>query len=493
MIKIVSFLSLILLWCNAISQTSFSFFLKSGFTEDIVLSHEHSDNNYYFLGGISDSIVNGQTSRIFIKSDINGDTISKYIHFPDTTINFYAIKSIGDNLLAIGIYKPIDTGTTIGLYDVVFNSDLEILRKKAFHIPSEYIDFRSISKHLLTDSDGNFILAVSLAEPYFNQRYDAGDLCFYKFNASGDTICSHLTKIEMGQEVYDICFNTDSTQIWIFGYGFQWGVKQLVKFDLDFNLLSIQEVFSEPGIPFNVIQRNSNSWIVCGRFTYPYRVQDDDVKVFEMDSNLDISSTVIIGTQDTLDYPAFRRSVDISPEGDIYISGTHNVTIGFVPDVVSWITLTKLDSNFNHLFTRYYNLDNKYYDNFDIKVVSDGGVILCNQRYDSDNNVDPPLNFDAWVLKVNGDGILTDIPENHNITQVNALVYPNPGSDHLNIVCEWPNAVFRLFSINGKEIFKTELSDYNNEINTSNLNNGIYTWRIEKNKFLIENGKWIKK
>jgi len=93
--------------------------------------------------------------------------------------------------------------------------------------------------------------------------------------------------------------------------------------------------------------------------------------------------------------------------------------------------------------------------------------------------------------------------ENQNVwlnTDINLFslseiqVYPNPGSNYLiaesgKQIC---GAMFRMITINGKEVFKTTMTDGKTKVNTSNLKAGPYFWEIFFNDRIIENGKWIK-
>lgn len=71
-------------------------------------------------------------------------------------------------------------------------------------------------------------------------------------------------------------------------------------------------------------------------------------------------------------------------------------------------------------------------------------------------------------------------------------VYPNPGTNHLNIKTKLINSTFELTDFTGKIIIRTSLNSFTKQINTSNIPSGMYFYRILNNEKIIECGKWVK-
>jgi len=69
-----------------------------------------------------------------------------------------------------------------------------------------------------------------------------------------------------------------------------------------------------------------------------------------------------------------------------------------------------------------------------------------------------------------------------------ALVYPNPADDVINIKTEFDNAVFRLFDLHGKEI-KTADVHKTLQLNTTDLVPGVYIYNISSEDKIVLNGK----
>ena len=80
------------------------------------------------------------------------------------------------------------------------------------------------------------------------------------------------------------------------------------------------------------------------------------------------------------------------------------------------------------------------------------------------------------------------------VLQENILtsIYPNPGTNQLNIKTKLKNSTFELIDFTGKIIIHKSLNSFTNYINTSNIPSGMYFYRIHNNEKIIESGKWVK-
>ena len=72
-------------------------------------------------------------------------------------------------------------------------------------------------------------------------------------------------------------------------------------------------------------------------------------------------------------------------------------------------------------------------------------------------------------------------------------VYPNPGTNQLNIKTELKNSTFELIDFTGKIIIRKTLNSFTKQINTSNIPSGMYFYRIHNNEKIVESGKWVKR
>jgi Secretion system C-terminal sorting domain len=74
-------------------------------------------------------------------------------------------------------------------------------------------------------------------------------------------------------------------------------------------------------------------------------------------------------------------------------------------------------------------------------------------------------------------------------------VYPNPTSGIVNVILTSElskNSILEVYDALGKLVVKQVLANETNTINISNLNNGIYTFKVLNNSNLVKIGKIVK-
>ena len=94
----------------------------------------------------------------------------------------------------------------------------------------------------------------------------------------------------------------------------------------------------------------------------------------------------------------------------------------------------------------------------------------------------------AFHAEVGVNTILMD--EKNESLQV--AVYPNPGSDFLQVTTTLNKPRFELFNATGNVVFSEALQSNKSTILTRHLPAGHYTWRLYNQK-QSESGVWIKK
>jgi hypothetical protein len=80
------------------------------------------------------------------------------------------------------------------------------------------------------------------------------------------------------------------------------------------------------------------------------------------------------------------------------------------------------------------------------------------------------------------------------VNAVHPIVYPNPGTDRLNIESAENEIIFELITLTGLTVIREQMDKGLNSVNTESLITGIYFYRLLNNKQqIVESGKWIKK
>jgi hypothetical protein len=145
--------------------------------------------------------------------------------------------------------------------------------------------------------------------------------------------------------------------------------------------------------------------------------------------------------------------------------------------------------------THFYGGDAQYCP-YSIIPTSDGGCFVTGYSYDYINNLsNNNFELDIFALKTDADGVITEIPEQPQAKAHDAIVYPNPGVEYLNIQSgsQISGSNFYLFDIQGKPMLDEKINNTHLKINTANLAPGTYPWQIVFKNKVIENGKWVKK
>ena len=88
------------------------------------------------------------------------------------------------------------------------------------------------------------------------------------------------------------------------------------------------------------------------------------------------------------------------------------------------------------------------------------------------------------IRKISNDNILTEVEKSLNL---NLNIYPNPAKDYINVsLSEINGSHLHILDINGNEVFNLSLKDFNTKDSISNLENGIYVFKIisQNNTFI---------
>lgn len=79
------------------------------------------------------------------------------------------------------------------------------------------------------------------------------------------------------------------------------------------------------------------------------------------------------------------------------------------------------------------------------------------------------------------------------VAEDRTTVYPNPGTDRLNIESVETEAIFELVTMTGQIVIREQVNRGWNSLNTESLATGIYFYRmLNRNKETVKSGRWIK-
>ncbi len=197
---------------------------------------------------------------------------------------------------------------------------------------------------------------------------------------------------------------------------------------------------------------------------------------------------------DTIDYPAYYKSIDYISKDKIYCGGTSFIQPPSSFDTIpTAFVLVQYDSLLNKNWERYYGND-AHYSMTGLLATEDGGCLMYGFRHDYENN---PNVIELYVLKVDENGQLvnsTSLPLNEN----NFLTYPNPFSNWINIeisekLVARNNLQLEVYDALGKLMLHQKITNSSVSINTTKLTPAVYFCVLkEKNGTVIKTQKIIK-
>jgi hypothetical protein len=411
----------------------------------------------------------------------SGDTTTYNYHLGDTCFNFTKIaESLNGGYMLLGGAKLYETDQTF-LMAMEVDSNYQMVWVKFYEF-SEY--WRAWTSESFTIED-EYIIGFNCCEfPC------AGVMSgLMRIDQNGNIIQQYLHNQSMKFQS-EFLLEKDSSLIRMFNnYSVNNNLNTYkLTFNMDFDLVSA-DIFPEVYYFDDVISHNDSTILVTtgyrrsGSTTY----NDRDLFVFAYDTSLNLQNQFSIGTQDTLDEPAYLTPLDFRHYDSIFFLGIKNeeVSIG-PPTTVSWIMTGQINAELNLRNVQFIGGDT-YYNTFYIKATPDGGCFIHADKY-----IQGSLILNLVFIKLNREGALVWSSEK-NIPVKTALVYPNPVEDHLIVECYLDTYTIVLYDVNGKLILNRQAKSGKTTLNTSNVASGFYTLHIYDEKMhLLENKKIVK-
>ncbi len=441
---------------------------------------------------VGDKTIDDIHVGYIIKLDSAGNLLQeRTIQQTDTSsCFFYNIHCVNEQYYLTGL-KNIDTVSDM-LWYLKLNPNLDIENERLLNIPNnrqiQYINS-------IFDSDSNFVVTGyttrmdtnSYGNPFINF-----DVYFYKLNIYGDSVVSKFYTTDASHDLsYDIIESYDSNKYYAFVYKFtnNYGTagqmltlsKNLDSLNIDSIPLSIKQHYSPTYI-------NETDILLCG-FVSPFIADPHSLSVISMNEQAELINFNQFKIEGEMrDFPSFYNGVSKN-EDDIYVGGTSNIsyTNPSYSTFDSWFHLIKINPDITPIWEYWYGGD-AYYVLYSILATNDGGCLMVGCRYDYETQDNER---DIYITKVNGEGIVVWTQE-IKIDKLVTTVYPNPGTNELNIKTNNKELAFELMNLNGQVVIRQMLD--NNTINTEFLKSGLYFYRLIDNKNkTVETGKWIKK
>jgi hypothetical protein len=492
MLRIISTLFCIILFSNLFTQHTFELLLSNDQDQAINDVIEDQEGNYILVGKIKNSQTNYYDGYL-LRISSNGELLNELsFHNIDNGSLFFNILKSDSSFYILGeVFYETQTSYSAYLWLLNLNIDLVVTNEWFLNIPEDR--WFSYMKSII-DSDTNIVITG-----YTTREDTVGfspynfDPFFYKTSLSGDSLSSKFMTLAFSLTMSnDIVEKSDKSGYYAFGNDFADLSQTGQRFELgkSFDSVDIVKVPYRIRADFSSISLNDTLILICGEGG-PETTPDYSINVLShTENNLPINYNYFKIEGNMRDRPACFYGLSKN-EDNIYVGGTSNLDFAnpFYSSLDSWFHLIKINPDITPIWEYWYGGD-AYYHLYSILATNDEGCLMVGTRYDDTIQY---LERDIYIIKVNSEGLLVwtqEIPINKPLL----TVYPNPGTDLINIKISKGEFEFELININGQVLIKQQINSSLNTVNTESIQSGMYFYKIinKKNK-TIETGKWIKK
>jgi hypothetical protein len=472
------------------AQTStFIKYIHTGFDNLIYSAIQTSDGAYIFS---SLSIDDGST--LLIKINDSGEAFMNYKFtdpytriyqlLPDTDSTFIALGTVSDEYFQSN-------------YFLFFRLDNEfnILDKKKYSIP-----YRIVHINYCKDHFNNIICNILLwGSISYNNSVD---IALLRLNTDGDSLSFKHIQAETDQFSYCIMEKLDYSGYYLPEHGRVNPIcspylNNMIEMDYNFNITFEDSVTNDVGLHSKIYKFNENQFLLSGNhiyYTYPPPPYDNEfIVVQKMDALYNAYDYTTIGPLlvDTVTYPAWNRNLDFRDTNNIFVGGTVNFAFYHYPEWKSYLILANLNSDLEKRWQFFFGFDH-YYEASGLLATNDGGCLfygtVCDYTGTSTDQCD------LILIKTDSTGLVTGTSAYPDFKVSNAILFPNPGTDFLNIQSgpQISGAQFTLYDMQGRPVLQQNINTTQLRLQTSNLPAGTYPWQIVFKNKVIESGKWVK-
>ncbi len=455
-----------------------------------------SDNNS--IGIVLKRQVDSSVFRSYLyKVSENGDTISRLISKTDTVLNLRDIIVVSDSpieYLVTGTGYNVDSSSVYWFsYFAKVNSNLDIIWEKIYQLHQVY-DYGTIPwyPNLLKLKDGGYLHACYL-QPSHN-------MFLFRFSDNGDSLDYRIytgsTSADSAGMVQDLTYNYDSTAYWLhthFAHYDPLGPESQC-IEVDFNLQQTEVLYyprwfcdhlSAKLLPDGNLVAGSKSSIPF--YNPPNTYSMNFLMAYKLDTGFRVLDSCYI-TNPRSKNRTSNCALDYYSPDNIYLVGEDSTSLSTYPNYYNYIAIARMDQNLNLISEKYFGGD-AHYASASVTACSDGGMLLTCTRYDY---LMQDEERDIYIVKLDTSYFPVGNTEIEIGNLHNAILYPNPGNEVINIRTSLKETCFELYNLNGIVVLRESINNLITTLNTENLLPGMYTWQIKDNNIVYETGKWIK-
>ena len=390
--------------------------------------------------------------------------------------NYFLIGGIGKDT---GYYHQ---GDKIVVF--IFDESLNMLSEKVYPMPEDY----KYPELFLWQSATGSIYASG------HENSSSMRLLLLKFDQSGDILLVNYPYVT-GAFIYNILPKPDNlTGFYAFGQGFSIGMGRM---EIDTNLnYSIEQMDDALFYPSGFQHDATARWLNDSVFLFSSLVNTDTIGTpYPYEDN------VLIKIKDDLELTDEYITVGIPSRRDYGVpynldwKFTNKMYVGTFDAYAPLSQLRYFVALFNEdlevMGTKIIGGEGNYsYSFWNMCATTDGGLI-CSGAVRKQGN--PDYDWDIFVHKFMPEDIVQVAEKTADPYDSDYYVYPNPGADRLNIITARKGVNIAIYDQGGQLAETLKLKNaFNNTINTSRLERGIYFLRFTDKEGYTETIKWIK-
>ncbi len=463
-------------------QTTWEYVLRTPDIDEEAIDLVEGNDGSIFVGGRTIMLEQQYNYKsLLLKIDPQGTFVdSVQFTLPDKWTSLSQILPVkNDNYVVLSTFRDLSPPhKNCGLQMQMMNENMEVTTQNMMFADSSYRLTGSWGSYSSSDEKLfiNIAVSVGFKHSYLIETDSSFNIIKQKLLIDYPKAYSHLKKID--ENTY-------------------WGLNLLTNkyeiFDSTFNIVGEQRVPESITANFGVKWDSDTSFYLMGDY-----LPDNDHNLGFLHQPHYFDTTDYLfnswGRADTVDFPAFTNGIDFRNKDSIFIGGTHNMPYALDPGqqpVPTWFVILQTDSLLNVRWERFYGGNANHLMN-KLIATRDGGCLVSGTRYDYLN--DPVPQTDIIVLKLNSEGLLVGNNELPETRMHEAIVYPNPVTDALQIrlAVQHPTALLELFDANGRLVLSQQLHQKENRITVNQLPFGTYIYKLSADTGLLESGKWVK-
>ncbi|MEA2042341.1 MAG: T9SS type A sorting domain-containing protein [Bacteroidota bacterium] len=489
------FVLFLLLLINSKAQETFSYTLDQYYGPEFF---EMSDNRYAFISQDSILILSNQ-GEVLEKRFFSESTNSRLLDFYQTDAG---------TIYSTGIYDEV-WGSHFFLSFIEYDNELHPILKKKYRIETPDRQIVRGIKSTMT-SEENFVFIASIADT----NWENDSLYSYKIYPANDSIWKGPAQ-ENEWSIGRIEQMNDST-FYFAGEKLMDNYSEIVV--LDSSLAVCDSIL--PGECANAEYIYVNSSCDLKKiseekllFSSDVRTQDYSpagIGIAKIDTTRTILAEAAFKKGDQSEYSMYS-SIDFIDTANIFIGGRVLTELNQFSFPYQGI-IANCDNNLNVKWEKFYQTHELASERLlSINATADGGLIAITQVNDFNSGSQTPNSLSQIQNQQTHDSQLGEIiiifkldslgnspyeatsSGNTLIKTSELFLYPNPGTNQIEIrtAVQSLGGIFRLHSINGKQVQQHKITRSITELNTQNLPQGTYIFEYTLNHEILESGKWI--